>query len=276
MDAHVFSLPLTHPSLSALRDADIMIAGIDERRGKQDWGEGLSSTHLLFVVTRGRVESVGSSPRLTACSGQLLVVPAGSAKWLRLKSGHLEAVWFHLHDRARWQFLRNSGPQLLSAVDAPFLLLVFRRLLRESLAAASGPSVAAVGLLAPVLRHYLENFLKPPEGPGRQALRERLERLWQEVGRRLDYAWTIERLAELACLSPTHLHRRTVEFFGVPPLRLVTRLRMERATALLRNSDLKLAAVARQLGYRTAYAFSDAFERHTGQRPGVFRRPVGS
>ncbi|MEO3789648.1 helix-turn-helix domain-containing protein [Nonomuraea sp. B10E15] len=45
-----------------------------------------------------------------------------------------------------------------------------------------------------------------------------------------------------------------------------------RAAILLRESDAPLAAIARQVGYSTEFAFSAAFRREYGMSPGGFRR----
>jgi transcriptional regulator GlxA family with amidase domain len=55
-------------------------------------------------------------------------------------------------------------------------------------------------------------------------------------------------------------------------MQMVAWLRMERAKDLLLHTGDKLQTIAGAVGYQTAYSLSDAFQRHTGQRPGQFRR----
>ncbi len=42
---------------------------------------------------------------------------------------------------------------------------------------------------------------------------------------------------------------------------------------MLAMTTLPLSVIAAQVGYRTEFAFSDAFKRLTGIRPGALRRP---
>lgn len=58
-------------------------------------------------------------------------------------------------------------------------------------------------------------------------------------------------------------------------MRMVLQVRMERAVDLLLNTGLDLETVAVRVGFATASAFSRAFVRHAGRRPGVFRHQAG-
>jgi AraC-like DNA-binding protein len=58
---------------------------------------------------------------------------------------------------------------------------------------------------------------------------------------------------------------------GEPPITYLARWRMFRARLLLRESELPLTAIAEQVGYRSAAAFSLAFTREHGVSPGAFR-----
>jgi AraC-like DNA-binding protein len=44
----------------------------------------------------------------------------------------------------------------------------------------------------------------------------------------------------------------------------------------LRESDLKLAAIARRVGYTSEFAFAKAFKRDCGIAPGTYRRQVAA
>lgn len=46
------------------------------------------------------------------------------------------------------------------------------------------------------------------------------------------------------------------------------------AAPLLRDSDLKRAAVADRVGYQSEFAFAKAFKRDYGVAPGAYRRQL--
>jgi AraC-like DNA-binding protein len=59
-------------------------------------------------------------------------------------------------------------------------------------------------------------------------------------------------------------------------LRYLGRWRTTIAAGLLRESDLKLAAVAERVGYGSEFAFAKAFKRDFGVAPGAYRRQLAA
>lgn len=85
-------------------------------------------------------------------------------------------------------------------------------------------------------------------------------------------AWTVERLAESAHMSRSAFSERFSTLLGVGPMHFVTRLRMHRASELLRREPTTIAELAARLGYESEHAFARAFKRHMGIPPGAARR----
>lgn len=84
-------------------------------------------------------------------------------------------------------------------------------------------------------------------------------------------AWTVETLAREAAMSRTAFSQAFGEHVGEPPIRYLTRLRMQRARKLLRT-DAAVAEVGEAVGYRSPAAFNRAFKREVGVGPGAYRR----
>jgi AraC-like DNA-binding protein len=83
--------------------------------------------------------------------------------------------------------------------------------------------------------------------------------------------WTISSLARGVALSRSALAGKFRELLGEPPLRYLTRLRIDAAAQRLRSSDDKLSAIAAAVGYESVTAFTRAFRRHMGMTPGEYR-----
>ncbi|MEU9126507.1 AraC family transcriptional regulator [Kitasatospora sp. NPDC048540] len=83
--------------------------------------------------------------------------------------------------------------------------------------------------------------------------------------------WTVAGLADAAGVSRAALARRFAELVGEPPMAYLTGLRLALAADLLREPDATLAAVARRVGYGSAFALSAAFKRVNGVSPQRFR-----
>jgi AraC-like DNA-binding protein/DNA-binding MarR family transcriptional regulator len=85
--------------------------------------------------------------------------------------------------------------------------------------------------------------------------------------------WTVASLAERLALSRSKFAARFKMVVGDTPLGYLTRLRLHRAAAKLRDEpDLSLPAIAHSVGYQTDAAFSKSFKRQFGASPGAYRR----
>ncbi|MEU4271868.1 AraC family transcriptional regulator [Streptomyces sp. NPDC026092] len=84
-------------------------------------------------------------------------------------------------------------------------------------------------------------------------------------------AWTVAALAEESGVSRATLARRFTELVGEPPMAYLTGWRLALAADLLARTDETVEAIARQVGYRSAFGLSVAFQRVHGTRPSHHR-----
>jgi AraC family transcriptional regulator len=88
---------------------------------------------------------------------------------------------------------------------------------------------------------------------------------------------TLAAVARASYLSPYHFHRAFRGAFGVSPHDYVTRLRIDRAAQLLRESpDLSVTHVAGAVGFESPTSFASLFSRHTGVSPSALKRGPGA
>ena len=83
--------------------------------------------------------------------------------------------------------------------------------------------------------------------------------------------WPVRRLASVSSVSEAHFARSFKEAFGVPPHRYLLTRRIERATALLRDTRLSITDIAFQTGWSSMGTFGRTFRDVTGESPGDFR-----
>ncbi|GAA4510291.1 hypothetical protein GCM10023191_072730 [Actinoallomurus oryzae] len=84
--------------------------------------------------------------------------------------------------------------------------------------------------------------------------------------------WGLEELARAAAMSRTSFAVRFRSVAGVPPLTYLNSWRMLLAQRALRDDDVRIGALAAQLGYTSESAFSTAFKREVGEAPLRYRR----
>lgn len=130
-------------------------------------------------------------------------------------------------------------------------------------------------LLLEVLRAYVEQE-QPPVGWLRllvdAPLAPALRLMHEQPGR----PWGLAELARAAGMSRTVFAERFRAVAGTPPLTYLSQWRMVLATRALRDPDVRIAALAADLGYGSESAFSTAFKREVGESPARYRRRLSA
>ena len=110
--------------------------------------------------------------------------------------------------------------------------------------------------------------LPPRQDP---ELLRRLLRAKDRIDAASHEAWPIRRLARVSHVSAAHFARSFHQAFGVPPHRYLLTRRIERAVALLRDTNLPIIDIALQTGWKSLGTFGRTFRDITGGSPGELR-----
>src|SRR4051812_5385884 len=78
-------------------------------------------------------------------------------------------------------------------------------------------------------------------------------------------------LARAAGLSPAHFSREFRKTFGESPHSYLLTRRLERAAALLRNTDRSVADICMSVGLTSVGSFTSSFSRLFGRSPTAYR-----
>jgi transcriptional regulator GlxA family with amidase domain len=92
----------------------------------------------------------------------------------------------------------------------------------------------------------------------------------------LSRAIDVGRLARKSAMSVRTLHRRCAEELDTTPAKLIERIRIDQARALLGTTRLATKAIAAQCGFGSAARMTRAFERTLGVAPGEYRLMKGA
>ena len=84
--------------------------------------------------------------------------------------------------------------------------------------------------------------------------------------------WTVEKLGRLVGMSRSAFSNRFSELVGMSPHQYLTLIRLQRAAFCLATTKDALISIAEGIGYQSEAAFSTAFKRHFGVRPGEYRQ----
>ncbi|MEE0410640.1 MAG: AraC family transcriptional regulator [Clostridia bacterium] len=81
----------------------------------------------------------------------------------------------------------------------------------------------------------------------------------------LDFNYT--ELREWSGLSYSYFKKLFIEKYGVPPVKYVTRLKINRACELLQTKMFSISKIAELCGFENVYYFSNVFKKYTGISP---------
>jgi LacI family transcriptional regulator len=159
----------------------------------------------------------------------------------------------------------DSMPTPISSVDTNLELLGYRgaTLLDELMQRHAPPKapirVPASGL---VVRKSSDLLAVKHKGVAR-SVRFILEHCHEPI--------SVKDLVGVAAMSRRGLHKAFIEHLGRTPGEELHRVRIERAKALLAESNHKMEVLARMCGYQSANSFCVAFKQATGMPPKSYR-----
>jgi AraC-like DNA-binding protein len=213
-------------------------------------------------------------------AGKLLVIPAGARHSYFADNVHpWSIIWIHFSGERAADHLAA----LTDGIEGPVLEIPNRELMREAFeetyrhaldgfsdTGLLGLSTALSRLIGLARIHVASGTMRSRETENR--ILQTIRRLQAEPARE----WQIDELAAMAGMSVPHFFDRFHQQAGCPPKQFLIRLRLQIATALMQESGLTIAQIARQAGYEDPYYFSRLFRRHFGQSPAAHRRDLGA
>ena len=233
------------------------------------------SGHLLIedARTRGRWE------RRWAGGGQMSLMPAGTGASRGFK-GHSEVLLVHFAPELIRRMALELGFEEAHAQLVPRLAVAdeaIERLGRLLLATASDPAPTALPMLGALSRAVIVHLLRSHSvlsqaKPAPCSLSGgRLQRVVDHMQVHLDEHLPLSSLVNMSGLSPSQFARAFRATMGKPPHGYLLSLRLERARALLEQTDLPVVEVGMRCGFTQPAHFATMFKKVVGLSPREWR-----
>ncbi len=104
-----------------------------------------------------------------------------------------------------------------------------------------------------------------PYSPGVRAAVQYIEANYRED-------FSMEQLAAACYISPSTLYHRFKKELNSSPVQFRNEIRIEKAAAELKNSDLSIQEIALQNGFHSTTYFFEVFKSHSGLTPAEYRK----
>jgi len=246
-------------------------AGISDTFPGYELGRLNSRFHLLVYPTQGEGEFFWTGGEGQVKTGELLLVPQGYSFGYKPVARRWRFLWFHLMPTEHWEQIAQRGIRVRRTLVTESLDRAMDGFLSES-RKRSKLSQKASALYSSLMTLFIEHDVRHGLNQYVVDSADQLAMLWEIVNTDLAHSWSVNELARRLGVSRAHLHRLTLEHDGMSPMKMVTRLRMEKAQELLVLHDNPVRVIAAMVGYTDEFAFSVAFKRFSGSTPGMFRR----
>jgi AraC family transcriptional regulator, arabinose operon regulatory protein len=237
--------------------------------------EGVDQAIFKYCVEgRGWCEIAGRS--FDVGPGELMVVPPRQPHAYGARPEHPWTVhWFHAVGEHLDLLLGELGVSAEQPVvflgNSVRLVALFQDLEQVLEEDYSAPKLLyasqLLGHLVGTMIHLRRSGVSEP--PGAAA---RVSQSAAHMVERLDRPLCVSDLASLANLSPSHYSALFRRLTGHSPKSYFTRLRVDRAAALLQSTDASVKTIAAMLGYDDALYFSRTFRAACGISPSGYRR----
>lgn len=210
----------------------------------------------------GLVQAHGEEKEI--CQGKACLLPRDSEDTLEIGGNERWAYVFVCYDEPEGVApVATSNKVQLDEFDSMPLVHAIRGLHTE---ATGSPTASSLHFWVELIHGYVLKFANP------RVEDDRVWQAWERVKSALDQNWTLKEIAGQASMSAEHFRRLCQESIGISPMKHLHQLRMQRAADLLASTNLKIEAVALEIGYVFASTFSNTFQKWSGLRPSEYRQ----
>lgn len=267
--------------LEYVSNLKIQLYGGNLTRCPENWrGTNVSNAfHKIYFPIQGSglIEAGGKNYRLT--TGQIMLIPKGVRHSFTLtEEKNLRKYWLHftalsdgtdLFTKEKnitiWAFSKKE--EFEQAIEAC-----------EGIFNPPGESEIAKGLNRQSALFALFAMILEKSGFSEHShfSKSRPAVLSDYIEEHLAEAIKVEDLARVAYMHPTAFIRYFKNQFGMPPLKYIKCLRLEKAKYYLENTQQSLSEIAERTGYRDTSRLSREFKLTYGLTPGQVKKEQGA
>lgn len=263
--------------------AGIWSIGWEERTSKEYRWDGMQRDEqgiyiLQYTLSgKGMIEIDGKSISLEPGQAFFIDVPSEHCYFLPGNSERWEFLYITLYgDEAAkcWEYIRRTcGTVVTIPIEAKIiqcLIELYKQVAEKKLLDAYSASAKAYECVMECYRFakQMDNLDRGVSSDVSKALYYMQMHYQQPI--------VIEDIANAANLSKYYFINKFREQMSITPMQYLTKIRIERAVQLLRQTNFPIGEIAAKTGYANANYFNKVFKRIVGVSAGRFREGKGT
>jgi AraC-like DNA-binding protein len=251
--------------------------GIRHNRGfVVDRPQGSGDVVFLHFLTPIRLLSAAG--RRVEKPGACILYTPPHPQWYTAVADGFNHDWFHLSGKDMLTVLKRYGLPRNTVFHPPHTEFIAGDLSEIQREKWRGDThwVAAVALRLHLFFLRLSRATQDAEDGGRTAYKAGLLEIFRALRVRLhedpSHPWNVPAMAKEMQLSVSRFAVLYHEFFGVSPAQELIKLRLDKAGWLLMSTNMRVADIAYESGFRNIHYFSRLFRRRLGCTPRDYSR----
>lgn len=237
------------------------------------------TTNKIYFITSGFCKFVFEEPEApynfthTQQAGEMMIIPAGVRHSIYSEPDpEGRELW------VSFQF-EIAGKNIFSLFDFPLVIKPAdpkkaEKLMLKAIEQGSRSSLYATYRQNAAIIELVMYFLEESGAQLKDSKIYNVESIIQYIDNNLSHNFTLEELAEMAHLHPTHFIRQFKKLTGTTPIKYITAKRMYYAWAKLAHTSMSVAEIMTHIGYSDHAHFSRTFKKYYEISPRQYRKEM--
>ena len=245
-----------------------------------DFNHIFDESNKIYFMLKGSCDFVIENPNnnlsYTLLPGEMIIIPACQRHSLHKKYNKTTELAQKLW--VSFQF-DSCGKNLLDLFEFPYVIKPKNSKKAEKLMKAvidSGRQNSLISTLKvnAAIIELVMYFLEESGAQLKDSKIYNVESIIQYIDNNLSHNFTLEELAEMAHLHPTHFIRQFKKLTGTTPIKYITAKRMYYAWAKLAHTSMSVAEIMTHIGYSDHAHFSRTFKKYYEISPRQYRKEM--
>jgi AraC-like DNA-binding protein len=224
----------------------------------------------LYYVEKGQIVLQIYDQTITAGPGDLLLIPAQTVHscWLT-EDCYAEKSWCHFSlKNGTNEFFENFIiPPMIHVKNRALVKRLFCQLFSSHTMPIPQKTLTATTAICSLVHYYFAQS----EISLREIASDRIYQVITYIDQHYTENITLDQLTQIANYSTTYMSKCFRNATGLPPIRYLNNVRIERAKYLLQFSNDSIGRIMEQCGFSDAAYFSRTFKKMLGYSPQTFR-----